>query len=148
MRAAASRWLVLTALLGCREREGAAPAPPPWQLVHRGPEAIVYLDTVRIRASSAIAEVTLRVDYDVPDVVPWDSALSFQRVDARTQLACSRRQGREVGIELKDSAGAVVETIADTTQWRRFEDHPYGRYVFEKTCDRVQPRLTHQNIRD
>lgn len=120
---------------GCTKDDGADPDAP-WVELYRTPEAVVRVDTSRLTTSGATDEVWVRFDFARPQAFPDEAARTFSRVDLHTRLTCSSRAVDDVGLELRDGTGALLEE-APGTRWKSFAEHPFGEAAFPALCQRL-----------
>jgi hypothetical protein len=120
---------------GCT-KDGGRDAEAPWVELYRTPEAVARVDTSRLTTSGATDDVWIRLDFAQPQAFPDDPSRTFSRIDLHTRLTCAAQGVDDIGLELRDSTGALLEE-APGTRWKSFDEHPFGEAAFPALCQRL-----------
>lgn len=111
----------------------AAP-PAPWLVIHKGPGALASVDTSRLSVREGVADVWVRFDFAEPDSMPGSEP--FHRVDVHQRITCAAERVDDIGMELRDTTGRLLDQ-GPGTRWHTFREHPFGEYVLPALCKRL-----------
>jgi hypothetical protein len=109
--------------------------PGPWVQFTGAPTVTAFVDSSRVQ-STATGGFTVWVRFDYRSTQHLRSSnLSYDHTIAHTEIECIARRARELGGQLLDASGKVVndETISSPT-WHPFESGGMGPRVYDSLC--------------